>query len=72
LAAALKEPRVRPLRALWRALIDDGLLGPVVAGLALIMTVVGVVFEAVLLRTTLDMGTLLHTPEQRIWQELRW
>jgi ABC-type bacteriocin/lantibiotic exporter with double-glycine peptidase domain len=67
LAAALNEPATRPLRALWSALTEDGILGPAVAILALSLAVVGVVFEAVLLRSALDMGTLLHAPEQRLW-----
>ena len=46
---------------------NDGILGPAVAMLALSLAVVGVVFEAVLLRSALDMGTLLHAPEQRLW-----
>jgi ABC-type bacteriocin/lantibiotic exporter with double-glycine peptidase domain len=67
LSAALCEPPVRPLRALWRALIEDGIVTPAIAVLALSMAVVGVVFEAVLLRSALDIGTLLHAPEQRLW-----
>jgi ATP-binding cassette subfamily B protein len=67
LAAALNEPATRPLHALWDALTKDGVLGPAVAMLALSLAVVGVVFEAVLLRSALDMGTLLHAPEQRLW-----
>src|SRR4029077_8658618 len=67
LAAALNEPATRPLRALWDALRKDGILAPAVAMLALSLGVVGVVFEAVLLRSALDMGTLLHAPEQRLW-----
>jgi ABC-type bacteriocin/lantibiotic exporter with double-glycine peptidase domain len=67
LAAALNEPPARPLRALWQALIEDGIVTPAVAMLALGMAVVGVVFEAVLLRSALDLDTLLHAPEQRLW-----
>jgi ABC-type transport system involved in cytochrome bd biosynthesis fused ATPase/permease subunit len=67
LSAALNEPTVRPLKALWQGLIEDGIVGPAVAMLALSVAVVGVVFEAVLLRSALEMGTLLHAPEQRLW-----
>jgi ATP-binding cassette subfamily B protein len=67
LSAALNEPSVRPLRALWHALIEDGILGPVVAIAALVVAVIGVVFEAVLLRSALDMGTLLQATDQRLW-----
>jgi ABC-type bacteriocin/lantibiotic exporter with double-glycine peptidase domain len=67
LTAALNEPPVRPLSALWHALVEDGVLTPAIATLAMCMAVVGVVFEAVLLRSALDMGTLLHATEQRLW-----
>jgi ATP-binding cassette subfamily B protein len=67
LSAALHEPAVRPLKALWQGLIEDGVLGPAVAMLALSIAVIGVVFEAVLLRSALEMGSLLHAPEQRLW-----
>jgi ABC-type multidrug transport system fused ATPase/permease subunit len=67
LSAALHEPAVRPLRTLWHTLTGGGTLGPAAAMVALIMAVVGVVFEAVLLRSALDIGTLLHAPEQRLW-----
>ena len=70
LSAALTEPPVRPLRSLASALIADGVLGPTAAVVALSLAVVGVVFEAVLLRSALDMGTLLHAPEQRLWAGL--
>jgi ABC-type bacteriocin/lantibiotic exporter with double-glycine peptidase domain len=67
LSAALHEPPVRPLSALWHALVEDGVLTPAIAVVAMCMAVVGVVFEAVLLRSALDMGTLLHATEQRLW-----
>jgi len=67
LSAALSEPPARPLRAFWRAVSEDGLLAPAVATVALFLAVVGVVVEAVLLRSALDISTLLHAPEQRLW-----
>jgi ATP-binding cassette subfamily B protein len=67
LSAALNEPPARPLRALWRALVEDGILTPAIAAIAICLAVVGVVFEAVLLRSALDIGTLLHAAEQRLW-----
>ena len=67
LSAALSEPAVRPLRAVWHALTRDGLLGPAATMVALVVAVVGVVFEAVLLRSALDMSTVLHAAEQRLW-----
>jgi len=70
LSAALTEPPLRPLRNLVGALIADGVLGPMAALVALSLAVIGIVFEAVLLRSALDMGTLLHAPEQRLWAGL--
>jgi ABC-type transport system involved in cytochrome bd biosynthesis fused ATPase/permease subunit len=67
LSAALREPTIRPLVALRRALLEDGILLPGVAALALTVAVAGVVIEAVLLRSALDLTTLLHAPEQRLW-----
>src|SRR5262249_22547720 len=67
LSAAVNEPPSRPLAALRHALMQDGVLAPAIAMVALCMAVVGVVFEAVLLRSALDMSTLLHTTEQRLW-----
>lgn len=67
LAAALNEPPVRPLRDLARALKADGILGPAAGGLALLIAGIGVVFEAVLLRSALDIGTVLRAPEQGLW-----
>src|SRR5262249_31079929 len=48
LSAALNDPPLRPLSALWHALVQDGVLTPAIAILAMCMAVVGVVFEAVL------------------------
>ena len=67
LSAALNEPPIRPLTTLWHALVQDAVLTPSIAIVAMCMAVIGVVFEAVLLRSALDMGTLLHTAEQRLW-----
>jgi ATP-binding cassette subfamily B protein len=58
---------MRPLRDLARALKADGTLGPAIAGFALMIAVIGVVFEAVLLRSALDIGTALRAPEQGLW-----
>jgi ATP-binding cassette subfamily B protein len=67
LAAALSEPPARPLRDLVGALKADGILGPLACALALLIAVVGVVFEAVLLRSALDIGAFLRAPEQALW-----
>jgi len=66
LLAAITEPPARPIRELLSALRPDGLLGPTATGLALAIAVVGVVFEAVLLRSALDIGTMLTLPAQRL------
>jgi ABC-type bacteriocin/lantibiotic exporter with double-glycine peptidase domain len=67
LAAALSEAASRPLRDLAGALKADGMLGPAAGVVALTIAVVGVVFEAVLLRSALDIGTFLRAPEQGLW-----
>ncbi len=67
LAAAFSERPVRPLRDLLGALRHDGLLAPAVAGLAITLVVVGVVLEAALLRSVVDIGGLLTGPEQGLW-----
>lgn len=66
LLAAVAEPPARPIRELLSALRPDGLLGPMAIGAAVAMAVAGVVFEAVLLRSALDIGTMLTLPEQRL------
>lgn len=64
LTAALTEPAVRPLRDLCAALRADGVLAPAVAACALGIAVAGVLLEAILLRSLLDVGPLLRAPEQ--------
>jgi len=66
LAAALAEPPLRPLRDVVGALRADGVLGPAVGGIAMAIAVAGVVFEAILLRSVLDIGALLRVPEQAL------
>lgn len=65
--AALNEPAARPLRDLVRAFRADGATGPIVAASALVIAVAGVVFEAVLLRSALDIGSLLRAPDEGLW-----
>jgi ABC-type bacteriocin/lantibiotic exporter with double-glycine peptidase domain len=67
LAAALAEPPAKPLRHLIGALKSDGILGPTIAAAALAIAAAGVVFEAILLRSALDIGSLLRAPEQGLW-----
>jgi ABC-type bacteriocin/lantibiotic exporter with double-glycine peptidase domain len=64
LAAALAEPPARPLHDVFAALRADGALTPVVAACAIIIATLGVVFEAVLLRSVLDVSALLTLPAQ--------
>jgi ATP-binding cassette subfamily B protein len=64
--AALTEAPARPFRDALLALRADGLLGPAAAACALTIAVVGVLLEAVLLRSVLDAGTFLRVPEQAL------
>ncbi len=62
--AALREPAVRPLRHVGALLRADGLLGFGVVAAALAIAVAGVLLEALLLRSLLDVGLYLRTVEQ--------
>ena len=64
LAAALTEPPARPLRHVWAALRTAGAVGPIVAVCAIGIAALGVVFEALLLRSVLDISALLPLPGQ--------
>lgn len=64
LKAALTEPPLRPLRDLAKILRADGPGWPVVAGVSLAVGAAGVVFEALLLRSAVDIGRDLRGPEQ--------
>jgi ATP-binding cassette subfamily B protein len=66
LAAAVTEPPARPFRTLLSAAREDGLLTPAIAALATIVAVGGVVFEALLLRSVLDVSRLLQLHEQQL------
>jgi ABC-type bacteriocin/lantibiotic exporter with double-glycine peptidase domain len=67
LAAAFNERPTRPLRDLLGSLRSGGLLVPAVAALAMTTAVVGVVIEATLLRSAVDIGAILRGPEQGLW-----
>lgn len=67
IAAALGESPARPLRELWAFLATDGTILQTVAVVATILSVVGVVAESVVLRSLVDVGSILHGPEQRWW-----
>jgi ATP-binding cassette subfamily B protein len=66
LAAALREPRPRPLRDLLRFLFADGVLAPAVIACATLVAAAGAVFEALLLRGFFDIGRDLVLPQQRL------
>lgn len=65
LVAALREPPRRPGRELLRVLREDGLLTPVSLGLGFALAAAGVVLEALLLRSLLDLSISLGSIERR-------
>jgi ATP-binding cassette subfamily B protein len=64
LRAAMTESPARPLRHVWKAIRAGGLLGPGLAAAAIAIAAAGVVLEALLLRSLIDVSTLLSRPEQ--------
>lgn len=70
LAAAFAERQVRPLSELFGAIRQDGLVLPLTVAAAATATVVGVVFEALLLRSAVDIGQLVQGPGQIVWASL--
>jgi len=56
LAAALEDPSVLPLRELFRLLFADGALTPMVLCCALFLAAAGVIVEAILFRSLLDIS----------------
>ena len=64
IAAALTEAPAKPLHEVFVALREAGVIGPVVAGCAIVIAALGVVFEALLLRSVLDVSALLPLPIQ--------
>jgi ATP-binding cassette subfamily B protein len=64
LRAALSEPPARPLRHVWQALRSGGAIGPTIAAISIAIAATGVVLEALLLRSVLDLSALLGRPEQ--------
>lgn len=65
-AAALSEPPMHPARRLLALLRDDGLSGPSVLLVALLLAGCGVVVEALLLRSLIDLGPHLALSGQRL------
>jgi ABC-type bacteriocin/lantibiotic exporter with double-glycine peptidase domain len=66
LAAALKERTVSPLRHVAAAIRAEGVTPLVVGAAAICIAAVGVGVEAMLLRSVLDLSTLLNLPEQML------
>ena len=66
LAAALDEPREQPLRALTRALLSDGWLGPLALAFTVTAAALLTVLEGLLFRGLVDSDRILTSPEE-IW-----
>jgi hypothetical protein len=66
LAAALREPPVRPGRELLRLLRADGVMTPGMVGLAVLVAAGGVLLEALLFRSLFDLAGELKTSGQRM------
>ncbi len=65
LAAALEEPPTKPSREILDLMRKDGLLNPVIVILALAMSSLGVLIEAMLLQGILQIGTIFPQISQR-------
>ena len=66
LEAALREPPARPGRDLLRFLAQDGLLAPSVLVIALVLAAGGVIVEALLYRSLMEVGQSLGVGFQRV------
>ena len=66
LEAALGEPEYRPLRSVWNALRQDGLLTPTLLLLAVALATMGVMVEALLFQGLVILGQNLSNVSQRI------
>jgi ATP-binding cassette subfamily B protein len=65
LQAALKEPTYHPIREVWKALREDGMLTPVMLSLALMLSTFGVTVEALLFQGMIQIGQSLSQTSQR-------
>lgn len=65
LQAALKEPTYHPIREVWKALREDGLLSPSMLALALLLSTFGVTVEALLFQGMIQIGQSLNQTSQR-------
>ena len=66
LVAALSEAPMQPEREILRALKPDGWLIPLVVVIALLMSTIGIVVQALLLQTLMRIGSDLVLVEQRV------
>jgi ATP-binding cassette subfamily B protein len=66
LVAALTEPAYRPMRTVWNAMREDGLLTPTVLSLALLLSTFSVMIEALLFQGILQIGQSLSLVSQRV------
>ncbi|WP_444907206.1 ATP-binding cassette domain-containing protein [Microbulbifer sp. SSSA008] len=66
LSRALSEPPVKPLQQLWRFMREDGVVAPLTIFIALIGSVLGLMFEALLFRGLIDIHSELATDVQRV------
>lgn len=66
LEAALREPPLRPGRHLFALLRADGALAPVALAIALTLAAAGVVLEALLFRSLIELGSHLSLSGQRL------
>ncbi|MCB0178752.1 MAG: ATP-binding cassette domain-containing protein [Anaerolineae bacterium] len=64
LAAILEEPPVNPVREVWRALGQDGLLTPAVLAVALFMATLAVTIQALLFQGALRLSRSLNQSDQ--------
>jgi ABC-type bacteriocin/lantibiotic exporter with double-glycine peptidase domain len=65
LRAALSEPPPRPLAEIWHTVREDGVLAPAAIASAILLSTVGVAFEALLYRGLLDLARNLSVAGQR-------
>ena len=65
LRAALTEAPARPLAEVWRAIREDGLFAPLAIAAAILLSAIGVAFEALLYRGLLDLARNLSVAGQR-------
>ena len=66
LQAALSEPSHRPMREVWNALRQDGLLTPAILALALLLSTLGVTVEALLFQGMIRLSQTFSLASQRL------